>query len=369
MGNKHKITIGLFALAVAVLWNGAVSANAQQEGWSSPPPQLNLPAGSWISIQVNQPLSSDHNQSGDYFIGSLAQPLVANGFVIARRGQTVEGRIIVAEKAGRRSGTSSLGLELTEISLVDGRQMPVVTEWVEHVGPKSVGNDVVAIGTATGIGAAIGAAVDGGFGAGMGAIAGAAASTIGVLATRGKPAEVFPESMLTFRTLSPLTVDTVNAEAAFQPVRQEDYAPTVLQPRGRAVPARHYKRRPSIHFSYGYYGYPYRYYDGYPYGYYDPYPRYLYGPTIVIRPRTRIYRHRIHRHRFHRPRIISPRVVIGGGHAGRGRGHTRRNFSRRDSLRGRGGSSIRDRDPNRRGRGGISFRGRDSNRRGRGRRP
>ena len=334
MRNIHKTTIGLFALAVGVFWYGAVSANAQQGGWSSPPPQLNLPAGSWVSIRVNQPLSSDHNQPGDYFIGSLAQPLVANGFVIAHRGQTVEGRIVVAEKAGRRSGTSSLGLELTEISLVDGSQMPVVTEWIEHEGPTSVGDDVVAIGTATGIGAAIGAAADGGFGAGMGAIAGAAASTIGVLATRGKPTEVYPESTLTFRTLSPLIVDTVAAEAAFQPVRQEDYAPAALQRRGyvqRAVPARHYYRsRPySGYYSYG---------DSY---WYDPYPRYYYGPSIVIRPSPRIYRPYNYRPRFYGAPIISPRIVIGGDR------------SRRDSYRGR--DSYRDRD---------SYRGRDSNRGG-----
>ena len=83
MGNKHKITIGLFALAVAVCWAGAVSGSAQDAYLTTPPPELNLPAGSWISIRVNQPLSSDRNQPGDYFIGSLAQPLVAYGLVIA----------------------------------------------------------------------------------------------------------------------------------------------------------------------------------------------------------------------------------------------------------------------------------------------
>ena len=244
----------------------------------------------------------------------------------------------MAEKAGRRSGTSSLGLELTEISLVHGSQMPVVTEWIGHAGPTSVGDDVVAIGTATGVGAAIGAAVDGGFGAGMGAIAGAAASTIGVLATRGKPTEIYPESTLTFRTLSPLTVDTVTAEAAFQPVRQEDYAPAALQRRGyvqRAVPARHYyKRRP--YYSYG---------DRYRY---DPSPRYLYGPTVVIRPSPRIYRRNYYRPRVYRAPIISPRIVIGGG---RSSSRGRDSYRGRDSSRGR--SSFR-------GRG--SSRGRDSNR-------
>ena len=318
MGRLQKVKIWLAALAVASCWTGAVSGNAQETYLATPPTQLNLPAGSWISVHVNQPLSSDQNHPGDAFIASLAQPLVVNGFVVARRGQTLEGRIIVAEKAGRRTGTSRLGLELTEIGLVDGSQLHVVTEWVEHAGPTSAGQDAVAIATTTGIGAAIGAAADGGFGAGMGAIAGAAASTIGVLVTRGKPTVVYPESVLTFRTLSPMTFDTLNAEAAFQPVRQEDYAPVALQRRSGPRPApgyryydRYYKRPPS---RYSYYSY------GYPYLYYEPYPRYVYGPTIVIRPAPRIYRPRIGS-----PRIISPRIVMGGG---RSRGHASRGRER-----------------------------------------
>lgn len=347
MGNFKKRMISLSALAVAVSWMGAVPGNAQETYLTTPPPQLNLPAGSWISVWVNQPISSDQNRPGDLFLASLAQPLIVNGFVIARRGQTLEGRIVVAERAGRRTGTSRLGLELTEISLVDGAQLPVVTEWVEHVGPASAGGDAVTIATTTGIGAVIGAAADGGFGAGMGAIAGAAASTIGVLATRGKPTVVYPESMLTFRTLSPLTIDTVNAEAAFQPVQQEDYEPAALQRRSapqagpgyRYYDARYQRRYPR--YSHSHYSY------GYPYLYYEPYPRYLYGPTVVIRPSPRFYRPRVIS-----PLVISPRIVIGGGR------------SRGDSWRGRGGDSRRG--DSWRGRGG-DFRGGNSRGRGRGR--
>ena len=335
MGHLQKTMISLSALAVAVCWMGGVAGNAQETYLTTPPPQLNLPPGSWISVWVNQPLSSDQNRPGDLFIASLAQPLVVNGFVIARRGQTLEGRIVVAERAGRRTGTSRLGLELTEISLVDGTQLPVVTEWVEHVGPTSAGGDAVTIATTTGIGAVIGAAADGGFGAGMGAIAGAAASTIGVLATRGKPTVVYPESMLTFRTLSPLTIETVEAEAAFQPVRQEDYEPAALQRRAgpRSAPGyryfdRYYKGR-SSRYSYSSYGYPYLYYE--------PYPRHVYGPTIVIRPGPRVYR---------------PRIVIGGGrsrgHASRGRGG---DYSRGNSSRGRGRDYPRGNSSRGRGRG------------------
>lgn len=229
------------------------------------PSQLTLPAGTWITIRVDEPLSSDHNQPGDTFTATLVQPLVANGRVVARRGQTVAGVVAQAEKAGRAKGTSRLELQLTELGLVDGRQVQVKTRLMERRGDTSVGRDAAAIGTTTGVGAMIGAAADGGFGAGMGAIAGAAASTIGVLFTRGKPTVVYPEDALTFRLEAPVVISTEASPDAFLPVTQEDYQqkPTFQRRASSARP-------PSLY--YGYYGYPY-YYDYF----YSPY---FWGPSF-----------------------------------------------------------------------------------------
>jgi len=194
------------------------------------PSQLTLPAGTWISVRTDQILSSDHNLPGDVFTVTLAQPLVANGFVVARRGQILSGRVTDAVKAGRVKGTSRLALELTDLTLADGQNIPVRTQLVQYAGGTSQGRDAAAIGTTTGIGAAVGAAAGGGVGAGIGAGAGAAASTIGVLLTRGRPTEVYPEALLTFRTQEPLTISTDRSSLAFVPVRQEDYEPDA-QPR------------------------------------------------------------------------------------------------------------------------------------------
>ena len=269
------VTLVTFAFCLTV----AMPGHAQQPyGTAQPPSQLLLPAGAWISVRVNQQLSSKHNLPGDYFLGSLAQPLVVGGFVVARRGQTVGGRVAVAQKAGRRSGTSRLGMELIEITLVDGQQLPVVTQLMEYAGGKSVGQDAAVIATATGMGAAIGGAVDGGRGAGIGALSGAAASIIGVLVTRGRPTEVYPESVLTFRTLSPMTIFTERSLAAFQPVRQGDYDQPRLQRRAGPPPAPAYYTE-------------YRYYSPYRYGY--PYRRFSYGTGIHFYSGPRYYgRHR-----------------------------------------------------------------------------
>jgi len=235
----------ILSLAVAISLAGALPglaqepnspADEQSTGWhkfadadapAAPVPStLTLPAGTWIKARVDQTLSSDQNRQGDGFTATLSQPLVANGLVIARKGQTVAGRVAEAEKAGRGKGTSRLGFELTELGLVDGRQVPIHTRLIEYSGGTSHGRDAGTIVMGTGLGAAIGAAAEGtGFGAGIGAIAGAAAASVAVLATRGKPTVVYPEAELTFRLEEPLTVSTENSQVAFQPVRPEDYEP------------------------------------------------------------------------------------------------------------------------------------------------
>lgn len=203
---------------------------------AAPPSEsLVIPAGTWIRIRVDQPLSGDRSAAGDTFSATLSQPLVADGFVVARRGQIIEGRVTEAVKAGKRSGTSRLGFELITLSLVDGRQIPVRTQLMEFSGGKSVGRDVAAAGTATGTGAAIGAVAGGGAGAAIGAAVGAAAAGIGILTTRGKATEIYPEAEVTFRTMEPITVNTARVASAFQPVRQDDFAPRLQERRTTVV--------------------------------------------------------------------------------------------------------------------------------------
>ena len=75
----------------------------QQPGYqpqnSQPVPStLAIPAGTYLTVRVNQLLSSDKNQQGDAFSASLVQPLVVNGVVVAEPGQTLGGRVTEAVK-------------------------------------------------------------------------------------------------------------------------------------------------------------------------------------------------------------------------------------------------------------------------------
>jgi hypothetical protein len=242
-----------------------------------------LKPGTYITVRVNQPLSSDHNQAGDAFTATLVRPLVVDGFVVAQTGQTIGGRVAEAKKAGRVEGTSRLAVQLTDLTLVDGQNIPIQSQLVSRTGPTSVGRDAAAIGGTTALGAAAGAAADWGRGAAIGAGAGALVGVVGVLLTRGHPTVIYPEQVLTFRVETPVTIATDRAPQAFRAVEPEDYQQGLQASRPMGP-------RPPGPYGYGP-SYAYAPYGPYPYVYgpaYYPYP-YYWGPSVGFYVGPRFY--------------------------------------------------------------------------------
>ena len=248
-------------------------SDAQAQGQSNQPPlpqSLTLPAGTVVRIRVDEWISSDRNVVGDNFSAVLEQPIVVNGWVVARRGQSQTGRVSVVKKGGHGNGPSQLGVELPELTLVDGQQLPLQTQLFQASAGPSYGRDAAVVGTTTGMGAVIGAIAGGGTGAAIGAGVGATAGIIGVMSTNGRPTVIQPESVLSFRLQAPVTISTENSQFAFQPVTQADYD-------SRASQGRPHMERPGPPRPYPYYPYAYPYAYGYPYPYaYDWYP----GPFV-----------------------------------------------------------------------------------------
>lgn len=234
--------------------------NGPQDNYTVPD-SLTLPTGALVQARTTGWLSSDGNKVGDSVILTLAQPLVVDGLVVARRGQTVIGRVAAAEKAGRVKGVSKLAISLSQLTLVDGQLVDVQTALIKASGGTSNGRDALAVGGTTGFGAAVGAAAAGGPGAAIGAGAGFVAGIAGVLLTRGRPTIIPPESLLTFRVEAPVTISTVHGQVAFQPITPQDYG-TNGRARGQRRYAGPYPPPPYA------YAYPY----GYPYGYPGVYP-------------------------------------------------------------------------------------------------
>jgi len=215
-----------------------VQLDPQAQGQSNQPvlPQtLTLAAGTVVRVRIDEWVSTDRNLTGDSFSAVLDQPIVVNGWVVARRGQAQTGRVTLVKKGGHGGGASQLGLDLPELTLVDGQQLPLQTQLFQTSAGTSHGQDAAVVGTTAGVGALIGAIAGRGTGAAIGAGVGATAGIIGVMSTPGKPTVLPPETVLSFRLQAPVTVSTENSPFAFQPVSQSDYDSRSPQARPRMV--------------------------------------------------------------------------------------------------------------------------------------
>jgi hypothetical protein len=171
-----------------------------------PPPQkVTIPAGTQLSVRLNDPLDSERNQVGDTFHGSLSAPIVVDGETVIPSGADVVGRVANVQSAGRFAGNSVLTLELTSLS-VNGKTYNVQTNQWTRSGPGEGKNTATKIGVGTAAGAILGGLIGGGKGAAIGAASGAGAGTGVAAAKKGEQIKLGPEAVLNFQTINTLTV-------------------------------------------------------------------------------------------------------------------------------------------------------------------
>jgi hypothetical protein len=172
-----------------------------------PPRTAVIPAGTLITVRLNETLASNRSEEGYTFRATLDAPLVVDGLVLAERGTPQAGKITGVSKATRAKGRASLALELTELTTSDGQKVEIKTDTFHRLGTteskKSTG---IRAGVGAGIGAAIGAAAGGGIGAAIGAAAGAVGGAGSVLVTKGQEAQLPSETRISFRLKEPVTL-------------------------------------------------------------------------------------------------------------------------------------------------------------------
>lgn len=182
-----------------------VEAPLKAEVPQIPRQPLVIPQGSRVTVRTNTAISTKTATNGETFSGSLAEPVLLDGKVVIPKNSPVEGVVAESDEGGRVKGVATLSLRLTHIS-VEGKRIPVQTSLYTKAARTTKKKDAVKVGIGAGIGAAIGALAGGGEGAAIGAASGGGAGTAVVLATRGDPAVVAAESVLSFRLTSGVTI-------------------------------------------------------------------------------------------------------------------------------------------------------------------
>lgn len=183
----------------------SLAPNSSRAADSSGNSSVSIPAGQSLLVRMIDGVDSSRNHVGDVFRASLETDLNVNGYVVARKGTDVYGRLANAKEAGHISGSSELQLELTRM-VIDGRDFPVVSSDYSLKGKGRGGDTAKKVGGGAAVGAIIGAIAGGGKGAAIGAGVGSAAGAGVQVLTKGQQVKVPSETLLEFRLEQPVTV-------------------------------------------------------------------------------------------------------------------------------------------------------------------
>jgi hypothetical protein len=154
---------------------------------------------------VSQALSSKNSQTGQTFLGTLAQPVSVGGRPAFPAGSTVSGTVVSAKSKGKIKGSGELDLQLASITVKD-HTYPIQTGVLENTTKGKGKRTAVTTGGGAAGGALIGGIAGGGKGAGIGALAGAGAGLLGGALTGNQQIEIPAESALSFRLTAPVTL-------------------------------------------------------------------------------------------------------------------------------------------------------------------
>ncbi len=169
------------------------------------PASIDVPAGTALSIRINQHISVKTTHPGDTFTGSLAAPVVQGNSVIIPKGSDVEGSVVSAHKRGRFKGASILQLQLTALTM-NGRRYPLDTRDLTRTKKGKGKRSLAFIGGGTGLGMLIGGVATGGTGLLIGGLAGAGAGTGAAAFTGNSDINIPAESIVSFKLANDLII-------------------------------------------------------------------------------------------------------------------------------------------------------------------
>ena len=209
-------------LSVFLATVGTVLAHAETPARTE---ALSVPAGTMLHCRTTETLTTKLNFQGDAFTMSVTEPVTINGVVAIPVGATLAGRITRMEHPGRIKGVGEMRLTVEQITLPDGRSLPLGAILMTAYGAdniKVVGSEGLIKGPSSRVPdfEEIGAGTAGGTLLGLifahpiiGATLGLTATTVDRLRRRGKDLTIPAGTQLNYQLTRELSI-TRNASQA-----------------------------------------------------------------------------------------------------------------------------------------------------------
>jgi len=170
------------------------------------PADVNIPAGTNLTIRINQHISVKTSHAGDRFDGEVVDPVVGdNDRVVIPRGSPVTGVVVASHRRGHFKGSSILQLRLTYLTL-NGTRYALDTRDLTQTKKGKGKRSAAFIGGGAGLGMLVGGVATGGVGLLVGGLVGAGGGTALGGLTGNRDIEIPAESIVRFKLADNLVV-------------------------------------------------------------------------------------------------------------------------------------------------------------------
>ena len=170
------------------------------------PADVSIPAGTNLTIRINQHISVKTSRAGDQFDGEVVEPVLGdNDRVVIPKGAPVSGIVVKSHRRGHFKGSSILELRLTYLTL-NGSRYRLDTGDLTRTKKGKGKRSAAFIGGGTGLGMLVGGVASGGVGLLVGGLVGAGGGTALGGLTGNRDIEIPAESIVRFKLAENLVV-------------------------------------------------------------------------------------------------------------------------------------------------------------------
>jgi len=173
---------------------------------SAVPVSVSIPAGTTLTIRIDQHISVKTSRAGDTFTGEMVLPVLdSDNSVLVPKGALVGGVVDVAHRRGHFKGRSLLELRLTSLTL-NGTRYPLATRDLARSKKGKGKRSTALIAGGSGVGMLVGGLATGGVGLVVGGLVGGGAGTAAAGLTGNRDIEIPAESIVHFNLADDLVV-------------------------------------------------------------------------------------------------------------------------------------------------------------------
>ena len=176
---------------------------------AAPPPapvNVSIPAGTALTIRIDQRISVKKSHAGDTFTGEIVDPVLGgDNSVLVPKNALVGGVVDESHRRGHFKGRSLLELRLTSLTLY-GTQYQLTTRDLAESKRGKGRRSAAMIGGGSGLGMLVGGVATGGVGLVVGGLVGGGAGTAAAGLTGNRDLVIPAESIVHFRLADELVV-------------------------------------------------------------------------------------------------------------------------------------------------------------------